>query len=614
VAAASTTCPAGSLCRNGQCNSTGLYVAGLTYPEGRTTLAPETVIAALGPSGWYRVNITALPRVVQLLASADGEWLFALTDDVAGGDLEGSLWRSADGVGWVKVFDGANRATSGAAIGVAVDYPTRSLVIGINGGASNGLAGALRSNDNGTTWTRVATANADPGGTRGTVTGVAPNAVLVSRANFSNVPGLYPTDGGARIVYFPGADSLLLSDPTGVGPPLIAQADLRLYDGGIVGPVTVPCTDCRVYGPGDSLVVVSTSTVWYSPTPGAIGIRPFPTTPPVLLTALTRGADERLVVGNFNAQPPLFASNDEGLSWDQLGADWFASPDLGDPTPPWEPDASYVGGQRVRPTVPNGWIYERFGGGTGRSGGVEPAFPPDGGVVAEPGVSWRGVTRHLGMRVTAMVSLRCSAGQQRCATGCVDITSSATNCGGCGLVCNGTCRNGVCEVVDAGVVQSGCADGTREGFVDDVAWPDVAACKGTWSGDLSAAADTLCGAGFHVCTEQDTEPRAVRYLDALAFPGCFAYRASNDDFDGCEPLECQGNPARDDMAGMGRGCLLVSGVSWSPAQVPDGGASCLADRGRIDSQCCAGSVTVPGATRLPGCRQRGEDGVVCCRD
>jgi hypothetical protein len=319
--------------------------------------------------------------------------------------------------------------------------------------------------------------------------------------------------------------------------------------------------------------------------------------------------------GRENEASTPLSSPDEGQTWSQLGADWFADPVLGDPIPAWRPDASYAFQQRVRPTVPNGWLFERSGGTATNSGRVEPSWTSDGGDTPDPQVSmnWRVVGRHLGMRVTALASLRCNSGQQRCGGACVDITLSAAHCGGCGLSCAGSCRNGACQLVDAGALQPGCADGTREGFVDDVAWPDIAACGGAWSGDLSASADAVCGAGFHVCTNTDSELSTVRTNDALAFPGCFAYRASNDGFDGCEPLQCQGNPSRDDMAGMGRGCLVISGVSRGPSTIPDGGSSCLADRGRIDAQCCAMSVSVPGSGRSPGCPQRGEDGVVCCR-
>ncbi len=612
----SVTCPAGSLCRNGQCNSTGLYVAGLTYPQGRTNLTPETIIATLTPTGWRRLNVTALPPVLQLAASPDGQWLFALTDDVAGGEKEGSLWRSADGIGWVRIFDGTQVGSSGAFSSIAWHAPTSMLYASINGAPGNTLSGALSSTDNGSTWRRAFNSQQNAAG-RDRASSVTPALTAVPQSNYS-MNGIFPNDGGVRIPFFSFSETLLLADPLDQRATLISVGgELRRLDGGSIAPTGAACKTCIVYGPGQGLFVASPSTLWFSPDDGAAwGIRPFPITSTLALSSFVRASDDSLVLGNANALPPLLSSPDEGQTWSQLGADWYADPALGDPVPAWQPDASYGFQQRVRPTIPNGWIFER-GGGNATAGRVEPSWTTDGGDTADPsvGMNWRPISRHLGMRVTALVSLRCSSGQQQCSGTCVDISTSVAHCGGCGLACAGSCRNGVCEVADAGTgAQPGCADGTREGFVDDVAWPDLAACRGTWTGDLSASADAVCGAGFHVCTNTDSELSTVRTSDALAFPGCFAYRASNDGFDGCEPLVCQGDPSRDDMAGMGRGCLIISGVSRGPSTIPDGGSSCLADRGRIDAQCCAMSVSVPGSSRSPGCAQRAEDGVVCCRN
>ncbi|MBL8940713.1 MAG: carboxypeptidase regulatory-like domain-containing protein [Archangium sp.] len=614
VACQGLTCPAGSVCRVGQCNPSGLYIAGLLYPEGRTNLTPETVIATLGPTGWQRLNVTALPPVAQLSVSPSGQWLFAITDDVPNnGSVEGSLWRSADGIGWTKVFDGSNVNASGALNSMTWELATNTLLVTINGGPSNSLNGSLFSTDDGTTWRRrVFTFGGDY------VTSVSPDLTAVPFSNFGWA-GLYPNDGGTRLPHFYNAGwTRLFVDQSGSGPSIVATSDLRLLsDGGLLAPVTVASQDSVVYGPGTRLFATSANAVWFSLDNGvAWGQRALPIIPTVSLVGVTRGANDALIVGNKTAQPPLLVSSDDGLTWSQLGNDWYAIAELSDPVPAWQPDSGYVWEQRVRPRVPNGWVYQRYVGGSAVSGPVEPAWTTDGGDVREPNTDiwWRPAQPHLGVRVTAMTSLRCCTGQMRCGGACVDISSSTANCGACGRTCAGTCRNGACEATDAGALQSGCADGTREGFVDDVAWPDIAACRGSWSGDLSAAADSVCGAGFHVCTNTDSELATVRTSDALAFPGCFAYRASNDGFDGCEPLVCQGDPTRDDMAGMGRGCLLVSGVSRAPSTIPDGGSSCLFDRGRIDAQCCAVSVSVPGSSRSPGCPQRTEDGVVCCRN
>ena len=62
-------------------------------------------------------------------------------------------------------------------------------------------------------------------------------------------------------------------------------------------------------------------------------------------------------------------------------------------------------------------------------------------------------------------------------------------------------------------------------------------------------------------TETDTEVRAVGSVQATAFPGCFAFRASIDGFDGCERLDCSNDVIHDDVAAVGATCLALSGVS-----------------------------------------------------
>jgi hypothetical protein len=59
------------------------------------------------------------------------------------------------------------------------------------------------------------------------------------------------------------------------------------------------------------------------------------------------------------------------------------------------------------------------------------------------------------------------------------------------------------SIFDNGV-DSGCADGTREAFVDQTAYPGIAGCSGSWTNpDLRASgsdtADSLCASGWHIC-------------------------------------------------------------------------------------------------------------------
>ena len=113
-------------------------------------------------------------------------------------------------------------------------------------------------------------------------------------------------------------------------------------------------------------------------------------------------------------------------------------------------------------------------------------------------------------------------------------------------ICNGlddNCDNGL---LDEGCVVSGCSDGTREGFLDAVAYPKIAGCSGGFSvpglvgalaltcahvagnsganpsGTGCSAAD-LCAPGFHVCSSaadvQASSPTGC--VGAAASPGLF---------------------------------------------------------------------------------------------
>ncbi|HEX8795544.1 MAG TPA: hypothetical protein VF765_31560 [Polyangiaceae bacterium] len=46
-------------------------------------------------------------------------------------------------------------------------------------------------------------------------------------------------------------------------------------------------------------------------------------------------------------------------------------------------------------------------------------------------------------------STTCGAGKKSCGGMCVDTGNDPQNCGGCGIVCNTTCANGVCQLVSA---------------------------------------------------------------------------------------------------------------------------------------------------------------------
>jgi hypothetical protein len=150
----------------------------------------------------------------------------------------------------------------------------------------------------------------------------------------------------------------------------------------------------------------------------------------------------------------------------------------------------------------------------------------------------------------------------------------------------------------------GCAAGVRQGFVDAVRYPDIAACAGSFTGTIGeASAQAICAAGWHVCRGDDAPVRRITQAEATQFPGCFAFDAA-DDCGACYPT-CVGShgmcqdgccvslaPTDPDMAGMGASCTP------NPLGFM---TSCLAE-GRLDA-----------STNTFGC---GWDpslaGVVCC--
>ncbi len=593
------TCAPGSFCHAGGCTASGLYAAALFYADGNTNNAPTTAILASDSNGWRRINLTVLPRVLRLLISRDGQWLFAHTDDVEGGEPWGSLWRSTDGVTWLRSW--AGDTTAGQTTAIAVDHVTGRLFMGIY---ANPVSSMLVSDDDGATWSSVFTSPAF-NGIRDAVRSVAPGWALVSFSNYST-NGLYPADGGVRTPYFFIGTAHLLSDPSGWGATYIVDDQLRALDSGVLGPIASSSASNILYdeAPSRRVHVASSTAIWFSNDGvSSWGQRAVPSGN-FRFTSLARGSDGVFYAANAGAQggAPLLQSFDDGVTWTPVSETWREDATLIDPWPVWSPDAGYNFGMRVRPTVPNGWVYERRAGSPMKA--TEPGWTTDGGTfIDDAGTTWvtYGKTES---RLTALVSRACSVGQQRCGAACVDVASDALNCGGCGVTCSGACQLGRCVGGQDAGVATGCADGTREGFIDETVWPNVAACAGSWAGELTASsADLLCAPGFHVCEPTDLELRVVTYDDATAFPGCFAYRASNDGFDGCDALVCAGDEDHDDMAGVGRGCRALSGVAH---QGMAGASSCLADGARVDATCCAASVN--GA----GCQQTTQSGVVCC--
>ncbi|MDP1829118.1 MAG: carboxypeptidase regulatory-like domain-containing protein [Archangium sp.] len=594
-------CAAGASCRGGACVAEGLFAAGIVGPRADLNLW-ESVLAANLDGTWRRLNVTALPKVRQLAFSLDGRWLFAVGED-------DTLRRSLDGITWTTVWTGT--LTSGGLLKSIAVFPDGQLYGAVVGGYGSGLTRVIRSADDGSSWATAARPignfNGDPD-----LYSVAPPDLMsyFNATQCCQSRAVQRFDGGVLMQGL-GAAPRLVFDPQGFGPTLVAEASLLFLDGGVSGPVSTGL-GAVVYSeaPRTFIWAASAQSVWKSPDHGlAWGSRSTATPASLDLTSLVQGVDGTLYAGNRKGTPSLLASVDDGETWLPIAPELARDPGLSDRYDTWQPDASYGYQALVIPTQPNGFFYEK-GPVLGRST-VEPQWSVDGGVTVDAqGASW---AAHpvLALRVSALASRSCSLGTLRCGGACVDVAVDAAHCGACGNACPGpaACVRGACETVAQAATVAGCADGTREGFIDLESSPALAACAGSYAGALTdPGADLLCAPGWHVCRHDDPPARAVTFAEATGFPGCFAMRASTDDGDGCEPLDCS-SPSRDDLAGMGAGCAQLSGVSRPPSTVTTAGG-CLADRGIINTQCCSVSIPAPG--RPAGCPQRGEAGVLCC--
>jgi len=150
---------------------------------------------------------------------------------------------------------------------------------------------------------------------------------------------------------------------------------------------------------------------------------------------------------------------------------------------------------------------------------------------------------------------------------------------------------------------TGCADGTREGFVKQNQFPGVAACGGNWGGSIEGhLAANLCASGWSVCNP-NTNPhhaailKSVSMAEATSFGGCYPYAAAND-FGRTQ--RCTGQQHADDMAGTGNSCKKFPNES-----------SILAN-GRVDSVCCSNFSSPFPCGQDPN--QPHTNGVTCCQN
>jgi hypothetical protein len=250
--------------------------------------------------------------------------------------------------------------------------------------------------------------------------------------------------------------------------------------------------------------------------------------------------------------------------------------------------------------------------------------------------------------------------QTACGSQCVVLGMDPMNCGSCSNVCSPTqvCSNGMCQAPPTDPI--GCADGTREHFVDTTMFPNIAACRGGWdqpgvfpspvrvggamclhSGNSGAnpngttcASSDLCSAGWHLCRGGEIHPRTMGmgcpadtwpadsfYAAGEGSSGCYDCALTTGTIPtGCTNsncmVGCQENPGlTNDIFGCGNNTFGVdpttcdvdhSGNDLCNALTPLGGWSCGNDGYRES----VNAVFDPSATTSTST----EGGVLCCRD
>lgn len=104
---------------------------------------------------------------------------------------------------------------------------------------------------------------------------------------------------------------------------------------------------------------------------------------------------------------------------------------------------------------------------------------------------------------------KCKAPSVKCGKACIDVSSDAANCGGCGNVCTAgqACQGGACTC--NGVRCSGCCDGTscQAGTSDQFCGADGLACEACAGGRTCQGGVCACAAGQIVCNYACVDPQ-----------------------------------------------------------------------------------------------------------
>jgi hypothetical protein len=197
-----------------------------------------------------------------------------------------------------------------------------------------------------------------------------------------------------------------------------------------------------------------------------------------------------------------------------------------------------------------------------------------------------------------------ASGQTQCGTQCVTLGNDSNNCGTCGKACAASelCSGGVCTPLST-VSAVGCADGTREAFVNQTNFPAIAACAGGWDGNGRMANYT----GVYPAPLRTTNPNCAQNGNSGPNPdgtGCSATDLCSTGWHICAGGEVLASVQSAPNFGTQKdGCVATvwPANSFFAAAIGSTGCSiCAEPDGALTGPTCTNSSCIQGCKANPG--------------